>query len=186
MHTVYTIGHSTRSMNEFTELLKLNAIELLVDVRRFPGSRRFPHFNKGKLESSLNNAQINYKHIEALGGRRGKPSPGSANSGWKDDGFRAYADYMNTDKGQTAIELLLNYFSKYTTALMCAEALPWKCHRQIIADILVAKSYTVYHIMDHSKLEEHTLNPMAKIMDNKTVIYPEKPEQSTLFGLTIF
>ncbi len=181
MESIYTLGHSTRTIDEFIKLLREHSLEMLVDVRRFPGSRRHPQFNKGNLERSLEDAQIRYKHLEELGGRRGEPAPDSPNNGWKVNGFRPYADHINTAEGRAAIENLLKFLAEHRSAIMCAESLPWKCHRQIIADVLVARGIDVYHIIDHGRTEVHTLNPMEKLMPDKTVIYPSSKNQETLF-----
>lgn len=182
MNLIYTIGHSTREIDEFIKLLREHSVQMLVDVRRFPGSRRHPQYNKGNLERSLKDAQIRYEHFEDLGGRRGEPAPDSLNDGWKVSGFRAYADYINTEQGRAAVERLPGIPENHRTVIMCAESLPWKCHRQIIADVLVARGIEVYHIIDHGKLEVHTLNPLAKILRGNTVIYPSDKPQYTLFN----
>lgn len=179
MDTVYTIGHSTRTIDEFIRLLRENDIQLLIDVRRFPGSKRHPQFNKSNLERSLNNANIDYLHMEVLGGRRGKPKKNSKNDGWTNSGFQAYADYINTTEAREAINKLIEYARQTTYALMCAEAVYWRCHRQLIADVLVARDLSVQHILGPKQVNKHRIKDMARILEDGQVIYPSK--QQTLF-----
>lgn len=179
MNTAYTIGHSTRNIEEFLSLLKENNIKLLIDVRRFPGSRRHPHFNKDNLNQSLKEASIDYKHLEILGGRREKLKNNSNNKGWRNDGFQAYADYINTAKVQGVIKELAELTNKTRYALMCAEAVYWRCHRQIIADALVARGIPVKHILGPDQLDTHSLRNMAQVLKDKRVIYPAS--QQNLF-----
>src|SRR5688500_16440253 len=140
--TVWTVGHSTRSAEEFIEILRAHAIEALVDVRSFPGSRRFPHFNKPELSRLLDSIGLLYLHLPSLGGRR-KPSPDSKNTAWKNSSFRAYADHMESEEFRQGIEALLEVAQTKRTAVMCAEALWWRCHRSLIADFLNAKGVDV-------------------------------------------
>lgn len=177
MNSVYTIGHSTRSIEEFVQLLKENNIQLLIDVRRFPGSRRHPQFNKENLDQSLGNAGINYRHMEALGGRREKPGKNSKNDGWNNDSFQAYADYLNSSEVQEIINELAELAQETRYALMCAEAVYWRCHRRIIADALVARDVTVRHILGPGQINEHSLNNMAQVLENGRVIYPSKQQK---------
>lgn len=179
MNTVYTIGHSTREIEEFITFLQKNSVQLLIDVRRHPGSRRHPQFNKGNLEQSLNNEDINYRHMEVLGGRRGKPDKDSVNDGWKSNGFQAYADYINTSEVQKTIDQLAKLSQTTIYALMCAEAVYWRCHRQLIADALVARDVTIQHILGSGQLDKHSLNEMARVLNDGKVIYPSK--QQNLF-----
>lgn len=180
MKSAYTVGHSTRTIEEFIDLLSENDIQLLIDVRRFPGSRRHPQFNKGNVEQSLNDAGIAYRHMEVLGGRRGKPAKKSDNDGWRSNGFQAYADYLNTDEVQELVNKLADLSRKTQFALMCAEAVYWRCHRQLIADALVARNITVRHILGPGQLDMHSLKEMAQILADGRVIYPSK--QQKLFG----
>lgn len=177
MNTIYTIGHSTRGIEEFISLLKENKIELLIDVRRFPGSKRHPQFNKGNLERSLQKADINYRYMEVLGGRRGKPEENSKNDGWKSNGFQAYADYINTSEVQEIINELAELSKSTTYALMCAEAVYWKCHRQLIADTLVARDVPVKHILGPGQIDRHSLKDMAQVLVDRRVIYPSKQQK---------
>jgi uncharacterized protein (DUF488 family) len=138
---VYTIGHSTRTIDQFVGLLKEHGIELLVDVRRFPGSRRHPQFGSVPLAASLAGEGIGYVHAEALGGRRSSDAAGgpSPNGAWRHSAFRAYADYMATPDFQRALERLIELSRERTTVIMCAEAVPWRCHRRLITDALLAR-----------------------------------------------
>jgi uncharacterized protein (DUF488 family) len=179
MSSVYTIGHSTREIEEFIALLKEHDIPLLIDVRRFPGSRRHPQFNKEAFAQSLKDADIDYRHMKILGGRRNQPEKNSANDGWRSEGFRAYADYLNTHEGQKAMSELVELSRNTVYALMCAEALYWRCHRQLIADALLAREINVYHIMHPGEVDQHSLNDMAQIVDDGRIIYPKK--QQSLF-----
>lgn len=177
MNAAYTIGHSTRKIGEFIDLLDEHEIELLIDVRRFPGSRRHPQFNKGNLKESLEDVGINYRHMEVLGGRRGKPKKDSKNDGWRNDGFQAYADYINTPEVQETIDELaeLSETSRYAT--MCAEAVYWRCHRRLLADALVARDIPVYHILGPDQIKEHSLNDMGQILKDGRVVYPSSQQK---------
>jgi uncharacterized protein (DUF488 family) len=177
MNAAYTIGHSTREIEEFIELLKEHNIPMLVDVRRYPGSKRHPQFNKGNLNQSLQDAGIEYRHMEILGGRRGKPKKNSDNDGWESDGFQAYADYINTSEVQEVIHELAEVSQNKRYALMCAEAVYWRCHRQLIADALVARDVRVRHILGPGQLKQHELKDMAQILNNGRVIYPSKQQK---------
>ena len=181
MNTIYTIGHSTRNIDEFIDLLFEHEIEVLIDVRRFPGSKRHPQFNNGNMAESLPDAGIDYRHEERLGGRRGKPAKESLNGGWKSDGFQAYADHLLSETGQTALTELKRTAENKATAIMCAEAVPWRCHRQIISDHLLASGYTVIHILGPGQTDEHNLRDMARVTDTNQVIYPSEGEQEELF-----
>jgi uncharacterized protein (DUF488 family) len=164
--TIYTIGHSTRSLEEFTALLKAFSIEMLVDVRSYPGSRRFPHFNKENLIKELPLNNVLYIHLVSLGGRR-KSLVHSKNSVWKNDAFRGYADYMETEEFKNGIEELTGIAGEYETAFMCSEAVWWKCHRSMIADYLKAEGWKVLHIINDKKAEEHPYTAPAKIIRGK-------------------
>jgi uncharacterized protein (DUF488 family) len=164
--TIWTIGHSNRSIEVFIELLKSFSIETLVDVRQFPGSRKFPHFNKEPLEVSLKENNIHYIHMIELGGRR-KPDPDSANGAWKHPAFRAYADYMETAEFKQAVTRLRDIASSSQTAYMCSEAVWWSCHRSMISDYLKSKGWRVMHIMDKAKAKEHPYTAPARIVDGE-------------------
>jgi uncharacterized protein (DUF488 family) len=164
--SIWTIGHSTRSAAEFKEILLLNQIEALVDVRSFPGSRRYSHFNKAELAANLEAAGILYAHNPQLGGRRG-PSPTSRNTAWQNASFRAYADHMETEEFAEGIAQLLEVATTKRTAIMCAEALWWRCHRSLIADYLKAHGVQVIHILAANKTEEHPYTSAARIIDGR-------------------
>ncbi|MQA31663.1 MAG: DUF488 family protein [Luteitalea sp.] len=159
---IYTIGHSTRPLAEFIDLLQVHAVRRLADVRTVPRSKRHPHFAAPALEASLAAVGIEYRHFPALGGLR-KPRKDSANSAWRVEGFRGYADYMETAAFDRALESLLE-FATLPTAVMCAEAVWWRCHRQLIADALVARGIDVRHITSSSPAASHTLTAFATVI----------------------
>ncbi|HET7178482.1 MAG TPA: DUF488 domain-containing protein [Chryseosolibacter sp.] len=163
---MWTIGHSTRSLSEFVDLLLPNNIRVLVDIRAFPGSRRFPHFNKENLSASLNQLGIDYVHLPGLGGRR-KPKENSTNTAWRHPSFRGYADYMETDEFRRHIATLEELASKTNTAYMCSEAPWWKCHRALVSDYLKTRGWTVLHIMEKNKLTEHPFTSPARHAQGK-------------------
>ena len=164
MITVWTVGHSTRSAEEFLELLLAHGIQVLVDVRSFPGSRRHPQFNRAALAESLQEAGIEYRHEPRLGGRR-TPRKDSHNTAWKNASFRAYADHMESEEFRKGVKDLLEHAADARTAVMCAESLWWRCHRSLIADYLKADGHTVIHILDKNKTEEHPFTSAARIVD---------------------
>src|SRR6185503_822653 len=166
MITVWTVGHSTRSGEEFGKILLAHEIMVLVDVRSFPGSRRLPQFNKAELAESLGALGIEYRHEPRLGGRR-TPRADSHNTAWKNASFRAYADHMESEEFRRGVEELLEVAASERTAVMCAEALWWRCHRSLIADYLKSEGHTVLHIIDQSKIEEHPFTSAAMIVDGK-------------------
>jgi len=164
--SIWTIGHSTRLADEFNEILLAHGIGALVDVRSFPGSRRYPHFNKPELSGSLEAIGILYAHNSKLGGRR-RPNPDSKNTAWKNASFRAYADHMESEEFKQGIHELLEVASTSRTAIMCAEALWWRCHRSLIADFLKSKGFAVIHILDGKKTEAHPYTPAARIVEGR-------------------
>ena len=166
MITIWTIGHSTRSGEEFSEILLAHEIKVLVDVRSFPGSRRYPQFNREVLAASLAKLGIEYRHEPRLGGRR-KPRADSHNTAWKNVSFRAYADHMESEEFRRGVEELLEVAADARTAVMCAEAVWWRCHRSLISDYLKAEGQTVLHIIDQKKAEEHPFTSAARIVDGK-------------------
>jgi uncharacterized protein (DUF488 family) len=166
VESIWTIGHSTRSAEEFKEILLGHRIGALVDVRSFPGSRRYPHFNKPELSSDLEAVGVLYVHNKKLGGRR-RPVPDSKNTAWRNASFRAYADHIESEEFKEGIEELLNVASTNRTAIMCAEALWWRCHRSIIADFLKACGVEVIHIIDAAKVETHPYTSAARIVDGR-------------------
>ena len=171
-HTIYTIGHSTHSLDDFLNILQDFNIKNLVDVRSFPGSNKFPQFNKENLKISLEEHTINYIHLRDLGGRR-KVQKDSKNSRWHNDSFRGYADYMETEDFKKAITELENIALKQTTAYMCSEAVWWRCHRSMISDYLKARSWTVLHIMAIGKAEEHPYTSPARVVNDRVFYYDE-------------
>lgn len=166
MATVWTVGHSTRSGEEFVEMLIAHRIQVLVDVRSFPGSRRYPQFNKEALAELMSANGIEYRHEPRLGGRRA-PSADSHNTALRNASFRAYADHMETDDFRNGVEDLLELAEKVRVAVMCAEAVWWRCHRSLVADYLKAEGHPVLHIMDKTKTEDHPFTPAARIINGK-------------------
>jgi uncharacterized protein (DUF488 family) len=162
--TVWTIGHSTRTVEEFIDVLAAHEIEAVADVRRFPGSRRLPQFGAEALSSSLRAAGVSYRWIEALGGRR-RPDPASPNDAWENEAFRGYADHTETEEFAEGLFELLMIANGLRTAVMCAELLWWRCHRRIIADVLVSLRYDVRDIRDAGVAEHHELAPPARLVD---------------------
>lgn len=165
-HQIYSIGHSNLSIDEFIEKLKAFKVKTLIDVRRFPGSRKFPHFGKEQLKDYLEEHHINYQHHENLGGRR-KAQPKSKNHIWRHPSFRAYADYMETKDFKIALQNLKSIAHKQTTVMMCSEALWWSCHRAMISDALKADGWQVLHIMSAKKATQHPYTKPAKIINGK-------------------
>ena len=170
-HTIYTIGHSTRSLEAFVEMLQTFDITALADIRRFPGSRKFPHFNKEDLATSLQEIGITYTHLEDLGGRR-KVQEDSTNGRWRNDSFQGYADYMETKDFEKAAAKLEAIALKQPTAYMCAEAVWWRCHRSMVSDYLKAKGWEVLHIMGTDKADEHPYTSPARVVGDR-VSYAE-------------
>ena len=168
---ILTIGHSTRPIDEFIELLRRNGVERLVDIRTIPRSRRNPQFNSEALAKSLEDKGIGYVHLKELGGLR-HPRHDSLNTGWRNAGFRGYADYLQTAEFEEALRRLLELCEGKRCAAMCAEAVPWRCHRSLLADALVARGIPVEHILSGSRRDVHSLTPFARI-ENGRVIYPE-------------
>jgi uncharacterized protein (DUF488 family) len=163
---IWTIGHSTRTAQELGEMLLAHHIETLVDVRTYPGSRRYPQFNRPALSAFLATLGINYLHEPRLGGRRAARKD-SHNTAWRNAQFRGYADHMETDEFAAGIKELLELARGSHTAVMCAEAVWWKCHRSLIADYLKAAGETVIHILDEKKTEEHPFTSAARIVDGE-------------------
>ena len=166
MSTVWTVGHSTRSTEEFGKILLAHGIQVLVDVRSFPGSRRYPQFNRAELSQTLAEIGIEYRHEPRLGGRR-TPRADSHNTAWKNASFRAYADHMESEEFRRGVEELLEVAAGARTAVMCAEAVWWRCHRSLISDYLKAEGHTVIHILDQSRTEEHPFTSAARIVEGK-------------------
>src|SRR5688572_14655300 len=160
---LWTIGHSTRTDENFKHILVAHSIEVLVDVRTFPGSRRYPQFNQSVLSESLEKVGIKYRHEPRLGGRRSSRKD-SHNTAWRNAQFRGYADHMETEEFEAGIKALLELSHVSRTAVMCAEAVWWKCHRSLVADYLKARGHTVIHIVDEKKTEEHPFTSAARIV----------------------
>jgi uncharacterized protein (DUF488 family) len=172
---LYTIGHSTHPLDEFLALLNRHNIELLADIRRFPGSRKYPHFNRDNLAESLPEAGIHYQWFEALGGRRSKiKSTSSPNLGLRNESFRNYADYMATEPFRQGIRELLDEAERQRTAYMCSESVFWRCHRRLVSDYLLARGISVQHIMPTGELRPHTLTAVAQVVGGE-VTYPAEP-----------
>ena len=167
---LWTVGHSTRSIEDFIQLLQAHDIRVLVDVRVIPYSRRNPQFNTDVLAATLKEAGMQYHSLPALGGQR-KSRKDSTNLGWRSPGFRGYADYMQTGPFREALEGLMARAQAEPTAIMCAEAVPWRCHRSLIADALVSRGWTVRHILTTAKADQHALTSFAKLQ-NGTLTYP--------------
>src|SRR5581483_9514054 len=161
------IGHSTRGLDELIGLLREHGIERLADIRRYPGSRRYPHFSRQSLAEALPRQGIAYVHVPELGGRR-KPASDSRNSGWRNEQFRGYADHMATQEFREALDGLLA--SPAITAIMCAEAVPWRCHRNLVADELTRRGHEVIHILGPESSQRHEMNPMAH-PENDHLVY---------------
>jgi uncharacterized protein (DUF488 family) len=166
MLSVWTVGHSTRSLAEFLALLERHDIRSVADVRRFPGSRRHPHFNEPELRASLRRAGVEYQSLPELGGRR-TPRADSPNSAWRNRSFRGYADYMLTEAFLEGVERLQAQAARKRTAMMCAEAPWWRCHRALIADHLKSKGIGVFHIMDGRAPVAHPYTSAARLTDGR-------------------
>jgi uncharacterized protein (DUF488 family) len=177
---LYTIGHSNRDIERFTALLAEFGIERLVDIRRFPSSRKWPHFNQQPLREHLEKVGIAYCWAESLGGRRKGRDKDSPNTGLRSAGFRNYADYTATEEFRQAANDLIEQASRNTTAVMCAEKLFWKCHRRILSDYLLARGVNVIHIIEPARSQAHKLSDLAEITE-EGVIYPPDDGQGRLF-----
>lgn len=164
--TIWTIGHSNRDIVEFMLLLKENAIKSLVDVRRFPGSRKWPSYNQENLVGILKEGDIDYMHMIELGGRR-KPVAESKNVAWRNESFRAYADYTETSTFQKALQQLTNLAKDTNVVIMCSEAVWWRCHRSIISDFLKAAGWKVLHILAAKKVQEHPYTSAVMVVDGE-------------------
>ena len=179
---IYTIGHSTHPIDEFLEILHAYSIRKLVDIRTIPRSAHNPQFEQTNLEPALKDGKIAYLHMPALGGLR-HTARESPNTGWRNKSFRGFADYMQTPQFQQAIDELIDIGKKAPVAIMCAEAVPWRCHRSLISDAAVAKGVAVFHIMD-AGADEHRLTSFGRIDTGGRVHYDAAP-QSDLFGADV-
>ena len=173
---VYTIGHSTHPIEEFIELLQAHSIAQVIDVRTIPRSRHNPQFNSEALAASLSSKGIVYRHMPELGGLR-HARRDSINTAWRNASFRGYADYMQTPEFQAAVQALIDLATGTPTAIMCAEALPWKCHRSLIADALLARGISVLDILSPTKATLHALTPFARV-NGTDVTYPGKDQEN--------
>ena len=172
--TIFTIGHSTHPIGHFIELLQANRISQLIDIRTIPQSRRNPQYNSDALAASLRAARISYSHMKDLGGLR-HPRRDSINLGWRNDSFRGYADYMQSEEFSTAVRRAIELAHERPTTLMCAEAVPWRCHRSLVSDALVARHIRVLEIISSAKPKEHTLTPFARVNGTRITYPPDQP-----------
>jgi uncharacterized protein (DUF488 family) len=171
--TLFTIGHSTHSLDDFVAMLRAHGVERLVDVRTIPRSKHNPQFNHDTFSEALHNRHFSYRHLKSLGGLR-HPLRDSINTAWRNDSFRGYADYMQTPEFEEGLEQLIELANEKPTAIMCAESVPWRCHRSLIADALIARGHEVQDIMSATSVKPHKLNPIAKV-HAKSVSYPGLP-----------
>lgn len=169
--TLWTIGHSNRELAELVASLASESIALLADVRRFPGSRRQPQFQREALAAGLAEAEIAYHHFPGLGGRRSARLPDSPNTAWRVESFNAYADHMQSEEFQSALDELMKLALRQRTAIMCSEALPWRCHRRLIADALIARGWTIRDIFGPAQVRPHQMTEFARVADGQ-VTYP--------------
>ncbi|MBP6912059.1 MAG: DUF488 domain-containing protein [Candidatus Pacebacteria bacterium] len=172
--TIYTIGHSTRTLDDFSKLLVAHKIQYLVDIRSIPRSLHNPQFNKDTLGKSLKKIGVNYTHIPELGGLR-RTSKTSKNLGWHNTSFRGFADYMATEEFEKGLQKLEEIALSKRTACMCAEAVPWRCHRSLIGDALVKRKWTVLDIINFSTATKHRMTPFLRIKKG-VLVYPKLPE----------
>lgn len=170
MKIVHTIGHSVLKIDGLIDMLKAHGIEFVADVRTVPKSKYAPQFNSHDLEDSLKKEIIAYIHLPELGGFR-HAKKDSINTGWRNESFRGYADYMQTDEFLRGLDMLMNIAERHTTAIMCAEALPYRCHRSLVADALLLRGFMVQHIMPDGKANEHKMTGFARVKEGR-VIYP--------------
>ena len=170
---VQTIGHSTTAIQEFVEILKAHSIEELVDIRTVPRSRHNPQFNRDTLPGSLAAAGIGYRHVPGLGGLR-RPRPGSINTGWRNASFRGYADYMQTPEFEAALAELIDTARTRRVAMMCAEAVEWRCHRSLVADALTVRGIQVEHIQAAQRSKPHRMTPFAEVSGTHIVYREDK------------
>jgi uncharacterized protein (DUF488 family) len=167
---VFTIGHSTRAIAAFVRVLKAHGVKRVIDVRTIPRSRHNPQFSRGRLSPALHNSRIHYRHLPGLGGLR-RARPNSTNTAWRNASFRGYADYMQTSDFADSLELCIALATHEPAVLMCAEAVPWRCHRSLIADALLARGVEVREIVNAACTRAHTLTPWARV-EGTHVTYP--------------
>lgn len=174
---ILTVGHSNRPLQEFLTLLRAHRVTMVGDVRKMPGSRRNPQFNADSLAKALHESGIGYVHLPGLGGLRRRTSS-SPNTGWRNASFQGYADYMLTGQFEKHLEELLELTLRQCIALMCAEAVPWRCHRSLIADALLVRGVSVEHIFSSSRTQRHVLRPWAEVHGTR-IIYPPQAAEAT-------
>ena len=167
---IFTIGHSTRPIDDFIELLRANGVTQLIDIRTIPKSRHNPQFSRHALAASLRAARIRYLHLKALGGLR-RAKPDSVNPGWRHASFRGFSDYMQTPEFESALDRVIELAKERRTALMCAEAVPWRCHRSLVADALTVRKIHVLEIVSAAEPKEHNLTPFARVRGTH-ITYP--------------
>lgn len=179
---LYSIGHSSRTFEEFAALLAGNGVRALADIRTVPASRHVPHFARAALEAALKAlpAPVRYRHFPGLGGLR-KPRPDSPNKGWRVSGFRGYADYMQTPAFEAALAELLAAAREGPLAFMCAEAVPWRCHRNLVSDALTVRGHEVRHILGPGEPQVHKLTPFASVSGSRLTYPAPEPAQGELF-----
>lgn len=178
---LFTIGHSTHPLDRFVALLAQHGIEVLADIRRFPGSRKFPQFNQDNLASTLPEVGIEYRWFETLGGRRRKSTNDSTkNFGLRNESFRNYADYMLTEEFRAGVQQLLEVTSGKPTAFMCSESVFWRCHRRLVSDFLLVQGIAVQHIMPTGELRPHTLTEGAKVVAGELTYPPPEADQTQI------
>lgn len=163
MPTIWTLGHSKRSIEDFLDLLSGEQIELVADIRRFPASRAHPHFNAEALADALAQKNIGHRHFAGLGGRRSTRLADSPNTAWRVDSFNRYADYMTTDEFAAELDELMAAAAERRTALMCSEVLPWRCHRRLVSDALIVRGWLVRDIIGKGPARPHEMTPFARI-----------------------
>ncbi|HWG44257.1 MAG TPA: DUF488 domain-containing protein [Gemmataceae bacterium] len=169
---ILTVGHSARTLEDFISLLHAHEVGEVIDVRKMPGSTAHPHFNQDVLSAALEGTGIGYVHVPALGGLRRRQA-NSPNGGWRNRSFQGYADYMQTDDFEAGLQSVIESARRRRVALMCAEAVPWRCHRSLIADALVARGVPVEHIMSPTRRQPHTLRPFAHVHGERVTYPPE-------------
>lgn len=174
--TIWSVGHSTLSLEALVEVLTPYGVQMIADVRRFPGSRRHPHFGEPELRSGLAAHEIGYDWLPALGGRRAEKNADWSESGWRHPAFRAYAAHLTSDEFAGGLKALIELARHHRTAMMCSEVLWWRCHRRLISDVLVSRGIHVVHILSASKSQPHVLRPPARLIAGR-LEYPADPPQ---------
>ncbi len=169
---IFSIGHSTRSLDDLLQLLRAHGVQRLVDIRSIPRSRHNSQFNRETLSRFLRNRRIAYRHMKSLGGLRHARAD-SLNKGWRNASFRGYADYMQTPEFEEALGKLIALAEEKRTAVLCAEAVPWRCHRSLLADALCVRGFRVRHILGRNRADAHRLSPMAKVRGTRVTYPPE-------------